>query len=197
MRGWLTFQIPSWISNIFEFMAHPQEGKRWIHFWVLRVQNQLPTMCYGMQEKQMYIVMWNGGAGILDVIPEGLSASLLQHVLGSKSWRNGQGDSSRVSSRGSNLAQILQTSSSQCESFFFFFLSFFCLHESAGRMSLSPISFPAGSPKCNDEPAVGAAVLFWKDSEDSIVMEVLEVRQQQMSSFGSNDVEIWGRGVWL
>ena len=25
------------------------------------------------------------GAGILDVIPEGLSASLLQHVLGSKS----------------------------------------------------------------------------------------------------------------
>lgn len=118
------------------------------------------------------------GAGILDVIPEGLSASLLQHVLGSKCWRNGQGDSSRVSSRGSDLAQILQTSSSQCESFFFFFLSFFCLHESAGRMSLSPISFPAGSPKCNDEPAVGAAGLFWKDSEDSIVMEVLEVRQQ-------------------
>lgn len=59
-------------------------------------------------------------------------------------------------------------------------------------MSLSPISFAAGSPKCNDEPAAGAAASFWKDSEDSIVTEVLEVRQQQMSSFGSNDVEIWG-----
>lgn len=39
------------ISNIFESMAHPQEGKRWIHFWVVRVQNRVPTMCCGAQEK--------------------------------------------------------------------------------------------------------------------------------------------------
>lgn len=137
------------------------------------------------------------GAGIQDIIPEGLCASLLQHVPGSKSWRKRQGDSSHVSSCWPDLSQILKTSSRQCESLFFFFLSFFCLHESARRMSLSAISFASGSPKWNDEPAAGAAASFWKDSEDSIVTEVLEERQQQMSSLGSKDVEIWERGMWL
>lgn len=180
------------------------------HFWVhgsssgrqemdplLSCQGTEPSannVLWGARENRCALPCQMEGAGIQDVVSEGLCASLSQHMPGSKTWRKRQGDSSRVSSRGSDLSQILQTSSRQCESFFFFFWSFFCLHESVRKMSLYPISFGSGSLKWNDEPAAGAAASFWKDSEDGIVTEVLEERQEQMSSLGSKDVEILGGG---